>query len=179
MKRLLLLSSFFLALTLILSGCSQERAANHPEDPQSAANANPAAQQHARDNGVKLGEKARDLEERTRPEREKLARETASAAEKLKRGALTLGDRTAATAQGVRQGWSKRGDGTNEMVDINSADSKSLQSLPGMTMHKAQLIMASRPYNSTRELVSKGLMSQSDYNRVKDRITASTQSAKK
>jgi DNA uptake protein ComE-like DNA-binding protein len=171
MKRILLTST----LLMFALGCSQQRAADTSNnEPQQ----DPAAQQRARDKGEQLGQKARELDERTKPEREKLARETSKAAEKLKQGTLKLGDRAAAAAEGMKQGWNKNRNGQPQVVDINSANTRELQSLPGMTLRKARLIISSRPYSSTQDLVSKGLLSRAEYDQIKGRITVNSQSAK-
>ena len=176
MKRLLL-ASLLLSLSL---GCSQQKASDRPSNDPNASRADPQSQDRAHDKGVQVGEKARQLEEETRPERQKLAKQTADAAEKLKQESLKMGDRAAAAAQGIKQGWNKNGSAENsQMVDVNTADSRRLQSLPGITIRKAHLIISSRPYSSPQELVSKRAISQADYNRIQDRVTASEQSGQK
>lgn len=57
------------------------------------------------------------------------------------------------------------------LVNINTASSKELDSLPGIGQVYAQKIIEQRPYSNLEELVSKGVIPQSTYEKIKDKIT--------
>lgn len=57
-------------------------------------------------------------------------------------------------------------------LDINSASFKDLKSLPGIGDVYAKKIIAGRPYKAKSDLVSKGILPQSIYNKIKDMIVA-------
>jgi DNA uptake protein ComE-like DNA-binding protein len=59
-----------------------------------------------------------------------------------------------------------------ELVDINSATADELKALPAIGDAIAKKIIAGRPFRAKNELVSKGIMNQSSYDKVKDMIIA-------
>lgn len=65
-----------------------------------------------------------------------------------------------------------------ELVDLNSATFDQLKALPSIGDAIAKKIIAARPFRAKNELVSKGLMNEAAYNKVKDLIIAK-QAAKK
>lgn len=58
------------------------------------------------------------------------------------------------------------------LVNINTATLAELDSLPGIGAVRAQAIIDSRPYSSPNELLSKKIIPQSVYEKIKDKITA-------
>ena len=57
-------------------------------------------------------------------------------------------------------------------LDINSASKEQLDALPGIGDKYAQKIIDGRPYKSKHELVSKKVIPQSTYAKIKDSIVA-------
>jgi len=57
-------------------------------------------------------------------------------------------------------------------LDINSATADQLKALPGIGDATAQKIIASRPYHAKNDLVSRNIISQSEYGAIKDQIIA-------
>ncbi|HYM65593.1 MAG TPA: helix-hairpin-helix domain-containing protein, partial [Candidatus Sulfotelmatobacter sp.] len=57
------------------------------------------------------------------------------------------------------------------LININSATSESLDSLPGVGPVTAQKIINSRPYATIDELLSKKIVSNSVFTKIKDKIT--------
>ena len=63
------------------------------------------------------------------------------------------------------------GGGVEGFISINSSDLKELIKLPEIGLKYAQKIIDHRPYSNTNELVSKGILSQSIYDKIKDLVT--------
>jgi len=59
-----------------------------------------------------------------------------------------------------------------EKLDINSATKDQLDGIPGIGGAYAQKIIAGRPYRTKRELVTKKVIPQSLYEKIKDQIIA-------
>jgi DNA uptake protein ComE-like DNA-binding protein len=85
---------------------------------------------------------------------------TAQATAAIKQDAKALAD-------GVREGWSR-----DKPLDVNKASKQQLSSLPGMSTEGAERIIDGRPYGSASELVSRRIISQQEYDKIKDQITA-------
>lgn len=60
---------------------------------------------------------------------------------------------------------------THNKVNINTASEAEMDTLVGIGAARAQTIIASRPYASTEELVSKAKIPQSVYDKIKDSIS--------
>jgi DNA uptake protein ComE-like DNA-binding protein len=58
------------------------------------------------------------------------------------------------------------------IIDINSASEDTLKSIPGIGDAYAQKIIAARPYRAKNELVSKKVLPQGVYDKIRDRIVA-------
>lgn len=89
-------------------------------------------------------------------------------AEATKNAATDAGRKLNAVAEGVKDGLQS---GSGRM-DLNSASEANLVTLPGIGETKAKQIVKARPYDSTHDLVAKGILSQSQYERISERITA-------
>ena len=72
-----------------------------------------------------------------------------------------------AVAAGVREGWSR-----DKPLDVNHASKAQLKSLPGVSAATADRIIANRPYAKPDELLSRGVLSKAEYNRIADQLTA-------
>ena len=74
-------------------------------------------------------------------------------------------------AKGVKAGLhdGKTADGA---IDVNSASRAELESLPGVTAATATRIEAHRPYDTPVDMVRKGVVSQSEYDRISGDIVA-------
>ncbi len=57
-------------------------------------------------------------------------------------------------------------------VDINTATEAQLKAVPGIGDVYAKRIVASRPYNSKDQLVTKGVLPQGVYDKVKGQLVA-------
>ncbi len=57
-------------------------------------------------------------------------------------------------------------------IDINSASSKQLKTLPGITAAEVEKVIAGRPYGSKSQLVSRGVISEATYQGLRQQIVA-------
>ncbi len=57
-------------------------------------------------------------------------------------------------------------------VDINSATPQQLNALPGFGPAYTRRVIAGRPYRSKNQLVTRGVIPQAEYERIRDRIAA-------
>jgi len=87
-----------------------------------------------------------------------LRRETAHATSVIKQDVK-------AVAQGVHDGLR-----SDHVLNLNEASKNELLDLPGVTAARAGRIITSRPFGSTNELVTRRILSEADYDRIKDRI---------
>ncbi len=61
---------------------------------------------------------------------------------------------------------------TAASVDINNASATDLKALPGITDAEAAKIVQGRPYKEPSDLVSKHILPESEFSKIKDRVTA-------
>jgi DNA uptake protein ComE-like DNA-binding protein len=91
---------------------------------------------------------------------DQLREQTAKATAELKSDAK-------AVAEGVKEGLAR-----DKTLDLNRASKGQLTSLPGITSDRADRIIAGRPYDNSQELVTRHIVSQQEYDKLKDQITA-------
>lgn len=60
----------------------------------------------------------------------------------------------------------------SEMVDLNTATATELKSLLGVSEADANKIIQNRPYTDKSQLVSKKVVSETTYDKIKDRVIA-------
>src|SRR5579859_7667111 len=100
-------------------------------------------------------------EQKANDSRDQLRKGAAAATEEVKKDSTAI-------AQGVKEGWNRDKPG---LVNINSADKTQLLDLPGITQADANRIVKARPFQDKHELVTRGLVSENEYQRIADRIT--------
>jgi DNA uptake protein ComE-like DNA-binding protein len=115
----------------------------------------------------------RTREERTRDEVAKATERAKPALEdagrKIGKAAAEAADQAQAAAEGVREGWNR---GKSHLVNVNEAAESELVELPGIGRRDARRIIDARPYRDKHELVAKGVISEEEYARICDRVTA-------
>jgi DNA uptake protein ComE-like DNA-binding protein len=89
---------------------------------------------------------------------DQLREKTAEATANLKRN-------TKAVAEGVKEGLSNK-----RAVDLNKGSKADIEALPGINSQKADRIIAERPYASTRQLVTRHILTEDEYAQVQDRV---------
>lgn len=63
------------------------------------------------------------------------------------------------------------GDASSGLINVNTASEAQLDTLPGIGPVTVQKIIASRPYSTQEELLSKKAVGSATYNKIKDLIT--------
>jgi competence protein ComEA len=67
---------------------------------------------------------------------------------------------------------------TTDKIDINTATAEQLKAIPGIGDAYSKRIIDGRPYTAKNQLVSRGILPQGVYDKIKDQIIA-TKPAKK
>jgi hypothetical protein len=109
----------------------------------------------------KTREEAARAAERAKPKLEEAGRQIGEAADRVASGAR-------AAAEGAKEGWKRAG---HHVVDINTASESELTELPGVGRGEARKIIAGRPYRNRHELVAKGILSEAEYEKIRDLTT--------
>jgi len=91
---------------------------------------------------------------------DEIRQRTAEATETMRRD-------TKAVVEGVKEGM-----GRDSTVNINKASREDLLTLPGVTEREADRIIAARPFGDTHELVTRHLLSDAEYDKIRDRVVA-------
>ena len=100
--------------------------------------------------------------ERAKPEIKEAGRQLGQVADEAAREARAF-------AEGVRQGWIRAG---HHIVNLNSASNSELMELPDVSAATARKIVRNRPYHDTSELVTKHIVSDTEYSKIKEIVAA-------
>jgi DNA uptake protein ComE-like DNA-binding protein len=146
MRRVHRLFILYLGVVLIASGCNW--------------NGNSASDELTREQKTRY--EVAKATERAKPALEEAGR-------KIEKAATEAADQAQAAAEGVKEGWSR---GAHHLVNVNVAPETELLELPGISHREARRIVDGRPYEDKHELVAKGVLSESAYQKIRDRITS-------
>ena len=80
--------------------------------------------------------------------------------------------KAAAPAKPQTPAADKAANATTSLLDLNSASKADLQALPGIGEAYAQKIIEGRPYQRKDQLVSKKIIPQGTYDKIKDLLVA-------
>lgn len=64
-----------------------------------------------------------------------------------------------------------RDPGAPPVYDLNRASLRKIKTLPGITPSMAERIVDGRPYESPRELVTRGILTEPELKRIEDRVS--------
>jgi DNA uptake protein ComE-like DNA-binding protein len=115
------------------------------------------------------------------PSNEQIQQQAAQTTQQVKQGAeqaaanarvaaANAEDKINAVAAGVKQGM--QGGASGQTVDLNNATRDQLVTLPGVTPGRARKIIAGRPYSTPNDLVSRNILTQSQFDQISSRVTA-------
>lgn len=93
---------------------------------------------------------------------DEIRQRTAEATETMRRD-------TKAVVEGVKEGMAR----DNKAIDINKCSREDLLTLPGISEREADRIIAGRPFNDSHDLVSRHVVSETEYGKIQDRVIAS------
>jgi DNA uptake protein ComE-like DNA-binding protein len=97
----------------------------------------------------------------TKDNPDEIRQRTAEATETMRRD-------TKAVVEGVKEGMGH----DNKAININKASREDLLTLPGITDHEADRIIAGRPYDDAHDLVNRHILPQAEYDKISDRVIA-------
>ena len=78
----------------------------------------------------------------------------------------------AQTAEPKQQTIAEKIAASKDLLDINTATAAELKALPGMGEAYAQRVIAGRPYTAKNQLVQRGILPASAYDKIKPLIIA-------
>jgi DNA uptake protein ComE-like DNA-binding protein len=87
--------------------------------------------------------------------------------EKTAQATAELKQNAKAVAQGVREGWSR-----DKPLDLNKATRDQVAYLPGVSRTQADQIVAGRPYHDPHQLVTRRILTESEFAKISDRVVA-------
>ena len=86
---------------------------------------------------------------------------------------FTIAQTTPSAAQTTPTAPKTTASAPKTLIDINSTNPEELKTLPGIGDAYAKRIIDGRPYTAKNQLVTRGILPQGVYNKIKDQIIAS------
>jgi DNA uptake protein ComE-like DNA-binding protein len=100
---------------------------------------------------------------------EKAKEESQKAAHQVDEAARVAEHKAKVAAEGVKEGWNRD---QGRKLDLNSATETELRGLPGLNEGEVRRMVNGRPYKTKQELVTRGILSQEEYDSIQDRLIA-------
>jgi DNA uptake protein ComE-like DNA-binding protein len=122
-----------------------------------ACNNPPPSDQHLQEQAAQATENAKQVS------KEALAQARVAAAN----AEQTVND----VAAGVKQGVNTKTPADSARIDLNGASEADLTALPGISVVKARQIIQHRPYTSTHDLVTSGVLTEHQFNEIAPKVT--------
>lgn len=97
----------------------------------------------------------------------KLKEQSKQAASEIKQGAKVAAQQGKAAAEGAREGWNSD---SSKKMNVNTAAQSNLTNLPSIDAETAQRIVSGRPYHTAEELETRGVVSEEQWSKIKDRV---------
>jgi DNA uptake protein ComE-like DNA-binding protein len=97
----------------------------------------------------------------------KIHDEAAKAAAQAKPVVEEAGRAVKAAVDGAKEGWDKD---TQKTLDLNEASEDDLTGLPGISKREARRIIAGRPYKEEHQLVSRRILTEAQYEKIKNDV---------
>ena len=85
---------------------------------------------------------------------------------------LVRGQTTATSAGSTGKPAAGSTAGSSAPLDLNTATAEQLKALPGIGDAYSKRIVDGRPYSAKNQLVTKGILPQSTYDKIKDNVVA-------
>jgi DNA uptake protein ComE-like DNA-binding protein len=98
----------------------------------------------------------------------KIREEAAKAAAQAKPVVEEASRDVKAAVEGAKEGWEKA---PGKTLDLNSATEEDLTGLPGIGPREAKRIIKGRPYHDKHDLVSKKILTEPAYEKLKDDVS--------
>src|SRR5262249_14738841 len=98
-----------------------------------------------------------------------IKKEAAKAAEKIKPEVEQAGRDIKAAAEGAKEGWEH---GSKTPLDFNNASEDELAGLPRINKAEARRVIAARPFPDRRELLTRRILTEAEYDRVREHVVA-------
>src|ERR1700678_3982958 len=96
----------------------------------------------------------------TKDNPDQIRERTAEATQTMRRDAK-------AVAEGVKDGMN-----SDKALNVNEASRQDLLTLPGVTQHDADRIIAERPFHTAQEMVSRHVISEAEHARIQNGLVA-------
>jgi DNA uptake protein ComE-like DNA-binding protein len=145
------------------------------EDARRAADEAKRAGEEAAEEGRRAAEDARRAAEDAQREADDARRdalnEAAEARHDGQQQAMEARDEVRSAARADRHDEKRHDRGAGDQVNLNTATAQQIAAATGLTDSVAQKIVASRPYVSKRDLVSKKVMDEPTYWRIEKHVT--------